>query len=868
MNMRHLFRVAAILGVAAAMDARELEAQTPRPGSVRVSVRDATDLPVAAASVSLTAADGSVLRATTNDRGEAGFDGVWPGSYKGAIESSGFETFDLGDLTVRPGQRLSRAAVLTIAGFSEELAVAPAAEDERLMTAFTTQLTDDQLAALPEDPEELALILQQLLGDDADIRVDGFSGGRLPPGTQISDIRIRYDQASASSGGGPRVEIRTQPGGDRWRNNASMSVRDEALNARNAFADARPSGQTRQYSWNLNGPIVKGRTGFSLSVDGSRAIENQTIHAAAPGGIYANLIEQPSDRLNVWARVDHVINPAQSLRVDVSRNGDHAYNQGLGEFDLPERAYSRQGSNGEFRTNHHATIRKRFVNDLRFTYGWSSSESFAKTGGRTIRVPDAFTSGGAQIQGGRSWKEFELEDELEFTLRSVHQVRAELNIDGTRYHGNELRNAAGTYTFASLADFDLGLPTTFTQRLGDPGYRYAMTRFGWSVQDNYRVRKNVLLNLEVGHQLQTHLQDWANFGPRVGVNWTPSAAARTTLRGSAGVVYSYIDANTLLQTVIVNGVQQRDLVISTPGFPDPFTGGVTQEATPPSIIRARPGLVMPYNLRYTVGLDQPFGKLARFRGTYSHQNGHNLVRSLDANAPSNINGVRPNPAVRTITELQTNARSLNQSIALELSVNYPPRRLAGNINYQFGQALNETDGAFALPPDSYDLSQEWGSSRNDFRHRLNASLNTDLFAGFRVNAAVRSQSGTPYNITTGSDANGDGTNNERPLGVVRNGGRGTPTNNVDFTLTWGLRIGQRATIETPRPGSGGGRSRALPAANRNNELFRFEIYARANNVLNAVNPQSFSGVLTSPFFGLATSASAARRVVIGTRIWF
>ena len=656
------------------------------------------------------------------------------------------------------------------------------------------------------------------------------------------------------------------PGGDRWRNNANISVRDEALNARNAFSETRPSGQTRQYSWNLNGPIVRGKTGFALTIDGSTAIENQAIRAAAPGGIYANLIEQPSNRLNVWSRVDHSINPAQSIRVDFNRTGDHASNQGLGEFDLPERAYSREGTSGELRASHHSTIRKRFVNDLRFTYGWLSNESFAKTAGRTIRVLDAFTSGGAQVQGGRSWQEFELENEIEFTARKLHQIHAEISVDGIRYQGNELRNAAGTYTFASLGDFTAGLPTTFTQRLGDPSYKYALTRFGWSIEDDYRVRKDLILNLELAHAFQTHLDDWANFGPRVGANWTPSAKARTTLRASVGMAYSYIDANNLLQTVIVNGQQQRDLVISNPGYPDPFATGITQAGAPPGIIRARPGLVMPYNLRYNVGVDQPIGKIVKFRGTYSHQNGHNLLRSLDANAPAR--GIRPNPAFRTISELQTTARSLNESLTLDLSVNYPPRRLSANVNYQYGQAMNETDGAFVLPPDSFDLSQEWGSSRNDLRHRMNASLNSDLMAGFRVNASVRSQSAAPYNITTGIDLNGDGVNNERPVSVGRNAGRGQPTNNVDLTLTWGLRIGQRAAIEAPRPGTGRGSQRSMPAANRNNEVFRFEVYGRATNILNAVNPQSFSGVIMSPFFGRPTSASAPRRVVLGTRFWF
>jgi hypothetical protein len=180
--------------------------------------------------------------------------------------------------------------------------------------------------------------------------------------------------------------------------------------------------------------------------------------------------------------------------------------------------------------------------------------------------------------------------------------------------------------------------------------------------------------------------------------------------------------------------------------------------------------------------------------------------------------------------------------------------------------MNETDGAFSLPPDSLDLSGEWGASRNDVRHRLTASVNSDIAAGFRVSGNVRAQSAAPYNITTGTDANADGVNNERPDGVARNAGRGAATSNVDLTLTWGVGLGQRTGVEAPRGGRGGGGR--LPAAARNNELVRFEIYARANNVVNAVNPQNFSGVLTSPFFGRPTSAAAARRVVIGTRVWF
>jgi hypothetical protein len=270
---------------------------------------------------------------------------------------------------------------------------------------------------------------------------------------------------------------------------------------------------------------------------------------------------------------------------------------------------------------------------------------------------------------------------------------------------------------------------------------------------------------------------------------------------------------------------------------------------------------MPSSWQWLVGLNQPLASWARLRATYTRREGRNLFRSRDVNAP--VNGVRPDPAFRNISELGSTARSLSHDLDLDLSLSHQPSRLSANVSYRWQMARDETDGALTLPPDSLDLSNEWGRSRQDLPHRLEVSLNTDLLAGFRMNAAFRAQSGAPYTITTGLDANGDGVSNERPAGVPRNSARGTPTKNLDLTLTWGLGVGQRApgvnAQQGGRPQGGGGRT---------NNLFRIEIYARATNVLNIGNAQRFSGVMTSPFFGQATSASAARRIVLGTRVSF
>ena len=50
--------------------------------------------------------------------------------------------------------------------------------------------------------------------------------------------------------------------------------------------------------------------------------------------------------------------------------------------------------------------------------------------------------------------------------------------------------------------------------------------------------------------------------------------------------------------------------------------------------------------------------------------------------------------------------------------------------------------------------------------------------------------------------------------------------------------------------------------------YTIELYAQAYNALNHTNALNYSGVIASPFFGRATSASAPRRIEIGARMGF
>ena len=844
-----------------------------RPGTVRLVVRDATDLAIPGTSVTLTGAGGATRTGTANEGGEVVFNDLVPGDYIAHIESPGFTPLDVKDLRVRGGAQTSRNVVLQIAALAEEIDVLPPEDDQQLLNAFTEQMTAEQIAALPDDPDELQQVLMQMVGEDAEVRINGFTGGRLPPGTQIQEVRIRYDEAAGSGTGGPRVEVRTRPGSGGWRNTFNMNVRDDGLNARNAFSGERPSGQTRQYAWTINGPLVRNRTGIAVSIDRAESQEQLAIRAARLDGIYSTLISQPNTRTGIEVELEHALGTTQELRADINVQQSDSLNQGVSEFDLPERAFSREQTNGEIRIGHRTTIRRQWVNDLRFQYQWQQSRAESASDAQTIRVLDAFTAGGAQVSGGRRVREFQLENEFEFTVKRVHQMAFGASITGNSYAVDEVRNPNGTFTFASLEMYRAGIPVTYTQRTINPNGRYSLYQFGWYLQENYRVNRSVMINASLRHDMQTRLSDWTNFSPRASVSWT-LPGRRTTLRASVGVWPQFFEGSLYEQTLWANGQQQRDIVISSPGYPDPFLGGIPLAAQPPSIIRAHPGIVMPYTRRASIGVDRTLASWARLRATYEHQIGRNLFRSRDVNAP--IDGVRPDSTLRNVTLLESTARSMARSLEMNLMLNHRPRRFTANISYRFGEAFNETDGALTLPPNSFDLSEEWGPSRQDIRHRFFVTMNTDLAGGFRTNVNLRVLSGAPYNITTGLDENRDGQTNERPAGIRRNSARAEATTNVDLGLVWAHAIGNRPRVNAQRGGGGGGGGRdgggggSRDGGGNNraaDNLVRFEIFVRATNVLNLVNPQNFSGVLTSPFYGRATSAAAPRRLIVGTRLF-
>jgi hypothetical protein len=844
--------------------------------SLRVLVLDPSGAAISAAEVNVSIGNARPEILKTNQSGEALFNGLKAGQYRVSAGASGFARQQRDAVEVLPGANRLELR-LEVALVEEQLTVEQdkreAATDPR-GNAFSSVLTAEQIAQLPDDPEEFENAIRQMAGPGAVLRVNGFRGGKLPPKSQIREIRFRMNPYSADNhdAGFVHVDITTKPGIELWNGSFTAAFRDESLNARNPAATYRGPEQTRRFGFELGGPVWKNRTSLFLSADGVNEYDTRTIIAEVPQGRVDGLVIRPNRRLNLAVRAEHALNKTHTMRGEYQRNGTRRDNLGAGDFDLPERAYSSDAVENIARVSDSGVIGKSLVNEFRFQSTWQSNSIDSLSNAPTIIVQNAFTSGGAQIENSRNVNEIELADNLDFSLgRNV--MRAGVLFEYQRARSNELRNITGTFTFGSLAQFNAGTPITYSRRIGDPRVDYAQYQTGWYFQDDLRLRKSLSLSLGLRHEFQSIVGSRTNFAPRLGLAWSPFKDGKTTVRAGLGVFYDWFPGEIYEQTLRVDGVKQRDLITQNPGFPIPSSGD-DAVSLPPSRIQIDPTLQQPTVYQLSLSAERQLPGNLMFRGGYVFQRGLHLLRGRNVNAPLS-DGARPNPSLGNITQIESSANSFTHSLSLNLNWSKPGGYFFGG-NYTLAKATSETDSPVSLPVNNRDLRGERGPSLSDARHRFMMFSSFTLWKLVRLGVSYQFNSATPYNITTGFDDNGDTVVNDRPSGVTRNSARGAGRSEVGLRLGYGFGWGK------PREASSGGGPQvrvirgdggdilggvgSLGAGG--NKRYRMEFYAQAFNVLNHANVTGFSGVMSSPFFGQPISALPGRRMETGIRFNF
>ncbi len=776
----------------------------------------------------------------------------------------------------------------------------------------------------------------------AQFYVDGFSAGsRLPPKDSIREIRINQNPFSAEHDrlGFGSIQIITRPGTDKFHGHGAFNFSDESLNARNPFALNRAPYQARFFFGGISGPLIAKRATFYINGGRRETDDNSIINATVldPSLQVANFsraVVTPQRDGSLNLRIDFQLNPKHTLSAQYNYMRLSMENAGIGEFSLPSRAHTTANSEQAARLTETAILSARVVNETRFQFIHGRRSQTAVDSAPSINALEAFLGGGSPI-GLSSVGEnrFELSNNTtvaagKHTLKFGGRLRgigitniSRTNFNGTytfaggpapRLDANEqvIRDASGAVALEQITSIERyrrtlvflrqkrspeeirelgGGATQLSIAGGDPEARITRIDFGGFIHNDWRLTPNFTLSSGLRYEAQNNIESHLDLAPRLAFAWAPgknsSGPRRTVIRGGFGVFFDRFSENYVLQARRYNGVNQQQYVVSDPSalnlFPAvPDIGALAAFALPQTTRLVAPDLRTPYTLQSAFSIERqlPFNFIASASFLYTRT--LHLLRSRNLNAPLHGGVERPLDDAGNVLAYESSGIHRQRQLIIGVN-NFAGRRLNLFANYILNQARSDTDGAETFPANTYDLRGEFGRSLIDIRHRFSLGGSFNAPWGVSLSPIIIARSGTPFNITTGRDANGDTFFTERPaiatdlakpdvvitrFGafdpnvapgqriIPRNFGDGPSFFSVNMRLSkrfgFGPRPANGQAVQSAPSGATAGQAR------KPERPFSLTFTAQIQNLFNHVNAAPPIGNLSSPLFGLSNAVAA------------
>lgn len=895
--------------------------------SIQGKVKDQFQGVVVGAQVMLQVSDAEQTSTVTNEQGSFRFDRLKPGPYRLAVMFKGFAKYET-DLELNESTPSHNIEV--ILNPTVEASVLITGEDKVTTLdpkgAVGSQvLNQKDLQALSDDPDQLREQLEVLATSSgsapgqATVTVDGFKSMRLPPKSAIKAVRVNPDLYSAEYDKVPyrggRIEVDTQPGATSFHGSVFFNYNNSILNARDAFAPSRPSTDTRWYGFDLGGPIKKKKMGFLLNFEARDINESSAVNAIIldkafnPVPFTAN-VATPLRLLTGSGRVDWQANPKNSLIFRYELNRSKLENQGVGGFNLTDTAFNSSVSEQNFRISANSVISATAYNEARLGITSTSLKSNAASNSPLIVVPGFFTSGGANLQLlSQDAFRVELADNL-FYVAKKHRLKFGLQLYGDYIDQVDASNFNGLFTFggAVAPELDstgqivtgrdgpvlinisgleqyrralLGLPggvaSQFAISSGDPGENISQWNLGLFVQDEWSVRKNVLVSLGLRSESQTNPSDKLSLAPRVGIAYSPDSKQAWVLRARAGIFYDRIPETLPVEAIRFDGAHIKQVLLNSPSFPNPSLTGISSSLIP-TIRRIDDDINPPRSLQVQLGFEHQLPRGWKLDFSHSFARTLHSLRSRNINAPIIAAGTDPGSALRPngidenifLFESSGKVRGQVAVVGIRGTIKF----ITLNARYLHFNYHNDTDNLFTLPQFSHDLTGEWSRPSWQSSNRMFMTIDANLPWKITSSLFFSAAQGTPFNITTGQDNNGDGSFTDRP-NLVNPGSPGAVDTrfgvfdpaaiNGNLSRNFGtnpakvnLDLNFSRTFLLSKGKDSGGRK----------ERYKAAVGVRISNLLNYTNVTGLNGVLNSPFFGLANTALPSRHVEIGLRFTF
>jgi hypothetical protein len=793
------------------------------------------------------------LVARSDGEGKFVFINVAPGNYVLKGEAEGFKRYET-PISVE-NQALKNIRVTMPVSSAEEVVEVSASgsrPDAPENNADALNVNADFIAGLPSQSQDILSVVSNFLSPAAQgvegtsIVVDGVESSTFSePTDAIKRIYINKDPYSAEfrRPGSGRLDVITRNGSrSHFDGNLAFYGRNDIFDAKNAFAEEKPNLARRLWEGTLGGPLPIRHARFFLSASRLSNDESAIVNATTPQGQLIQNVPTTQTTNSLIGRADFKPVGDNTLTILYNFRNNPQENRGVGGLQLPEHATTSDNTRHNLKLLYTTAGSATFMNVVRFSFEREHDRIGSPASTPELDVSGAFLGGSNQSAFSEDATRMEIQDVVNY-VHGRHTLRAGAAFLPKFLTATDSTNFGGIFTFPDLSAFNGHTPVLFQTATGNPNLSFTKHEAYGFIQDTTNFQSHVTFMLGLRYDWQEHLANHSNFGPRVAVGYAPGGG-KTVLRAGAGIFYDRLSDHVMEQTSLLNGTQEREFIARHPSFPVASLTGIK-----PSIWLLDPNAQSPYLFQASSSVEHPLFKTLRGTLEYRYLRGIHLFRARDVNAP--LAGVRPDHGlflermVESIGLLRSNALIASLQGRIKKAVKF-------KAQYTLSRSDDNTDGPLALPADSRDLGPEWGRSSFDTRHRFVLAGTSDLPAAFRLGVMVVANSGAPFNITTGSDDNGDGVANDRPPGVTRNTGEGPGFMQTD------LRLSKVFTFFKGAMNSDGDVS----------GFRKMELSFDAFNVFNHTNLTNIIGEVSSPRFGQATNALPARTIQMSVRFNF
>ena len=540
-------------------------------GEVHGTVTDPSGALVPSAAVVLTGAAGTQKTTTSGRDGAFRIQGIAPGTYRLDIAANGFAPSTVDNIAVKAGRPVLENVTLEIAVAEQQVEVTDQSASINTAAdnnASSVVIKGNDLNALSDDPDQLQSELTALAGpaagpNGAQIFIDGFSGGNLPPKSSIREIRVnqnpfgaQYDQL-----GYGRIEILTKPGTDKMHGNMMVMGNDSSFNSLNPFVTQEPAYHTlfamgsvggslgSKISW--NGSLFdRNNASNSIVTAVSDATTNAELLALYPGlnctaasaaGAYncSEAVATPQSRLDISPRFDFQLGAKNTLTVRYMLDRQTQTNSGVSGASLPSQGYNSSGYGNSIQLSDSQVLSETAVNETRFQFNRNTNSQAPYSLAPSIMIQGGFSEGG-NGQGATSDHSelFELEN---YTTIAARKHAIEL---GGRYRLNRDANEStagfnGAYIYTSLAAYEASTPSQYTVTVGNANALFKAYDIGVFYQDDYKSSPNLTLSYGLRYEMQNWIGDHNDWAPRFSLAWAPGGAkSKTVIRAGYGWFYS------------------------------------------------------------------------------------------------------------------------------------------------------------------------------------------------------------------------------------------------------------------------------------------------------------------------------------------